>query len=119
LFNLSQISKKAICVTSCFLVLPCSLTLSAKPKSEGNLQQIILAQATTPEVDSTNNPKAAQDTQKPKPAVDTETDDDKKLKTYNLEFNRSPIFFACSSLLVVATSRGFSSGIREYFVVWL
>ena len=91
LFNFSQISKKAICVTFCFLVLPCSLTLSAKPQRENNLQKFILAQAITPEVDSTNNPKTAQNTQKPKSTADTETDDDKKLKPYSLEFNRSPI----------------------------
>ncbi len=90
LFNFSQISKKAICVTSCFLVLPCSLTLSAKPNREGKLQEVMLAQVITPEVDSPD-PKTAQDTQKPKPDADTETDDDKKLKTSYLEFNRSPI----------------------------
>ncbi|MDF5734904.1 MULTISPECIES: cellulose biosynthesis cyclic di-GMP-binding regulatory protein BcsB [unclassified Nostoc] len=77
LFHLSQISKKAIIVTSCFFLFPSSL-LSAQAQTKGELRQqvTLLAQATTSE----NSTKA-----------DLETASAKKLATYILEFNRSPI----------------------------
>ncbi|MHC5826821.1 MAG: hypothetical protein ACYT04_65870, partial [Nostoc sp.] len=70
LFHLSQISKKAIIVTSCFFLFPSSL-LSAQAQTKVTS----LAQATT----SGNSSKA-----------DLETANAKKLATYILEFNRSP-----------------------------
>ncbi|MEH2292571.1 cellulose biosynthesis cyclic di-GMP-binding regulatory protein BcsB [Nostoc sp.] len=77
LFHLSQISKKAIIVTSCFFLFPSSL-LSAQAQTKGELQQqvTLLAQATTSE----NSSKA-----------DLKTASAKKLTSYILEFNRSPI----------------------------
>ncbi|MEH2375651.1 cellulose biosynthesis cyclic di-GMP-binding regulatory protein BcsB [Nostoc sp.] len=71
LFHLSQISKKAIIVTSCFFLFPSSL-LSAQAQTKVTS----LTQATTSE----SNSKA-----------DLETANAKKLATYILEFNRSPI----------------------------
>ncbi|MEH1928368.1 MAG: cellulose biosynthesis cyclic di-GMP-binding regulatory protein BcsB [Nostoc sp.] len=71
LFHLSQISKKAIIVTSCFFLFPSSL-LSAQAQTKVTS----LAQATT----SKSSSKA-----------DLETANAKKLATYILEFNRSPI----------------------------
>ncbi|MHC5723180.1 MAG: cellulose biosynthesis cyclic di-GMP-binding regulatory protein BcsB [Nostoc sp.] len=71
LFHLSQISKKAIIVTSCFFLFPSSL-LSAQAQTKVTS----LAQATTSESSSKAN---------------LETANAKKLATYILEFNRSPI----------------------------
>ncbi|MBN3951027.1 MAG: cellulose biosynthesis cyclic di-GMP-binding regulatory protein BcsB [Nostoc sp. NMS7] len=71
LFHLSQISKKAIIVTSCFFLFPSSL-LSAQAQTKVTS----LAQATTSESSS---------------KADLETANAKKLATYILEFNRSPI----------------------------
>lgn len=70
LFHLSQVSKKAIIVTSCFFLFPSSL-LSAQAQTKVTA----LAQATTSESSST----------------DLKTANAKKLATYILEFNRSPI----------------------------
>lgn len=77
LFHLSQMSKKAIIVTSCFFLFPSSL-LSAQAQTKGDLQQevTLLAQATTSE----NTSKA-----------DLKAPSAKNLATYTLEFNRSPI----------------------------
>ncbi|MEH2299511.1 MAG: cellulose biosynthesis cyclic di-GMP-binding regulatory protein BcsB [Nostoc sp.] len=77
LFHLSQISKKAIIVTSCFFLFPSSL-FSAQAQTKGDLQQqvTLLAQATTSE----NSSKA-----------DLKAPTAKNLATYILEFNRSPI----------------------------
>ncbi|MEH1998214.1 MAG: cellulose biosynthesis cyclic di-GMP-binding regulatory protein BcsB [Nostoc sp.] len=77
LFHLSQISKKAIIVTSCFFLFPSSL-LSAQAQTKGELRQqvTLLAQATTSEKSN---------------KADLETASAKKLATYILEFNRSPI----------------------------
>ncbi len=71
LFHLSQISKKAIIVTSCFFLFPSSL-LSAQAQTKVTS----LAQVTTSESSS---------------KADLETANAKKLATYILEFNRSPI----------------------------
>jgi len=88
LFHLSQISTKAIFVTSCFLLFP-SL-LSAQAQSKGDRQQqdspqqlTLLAQATTPE---TNISKPQRET-----TANSEAAGIKNLEKYILEFNRSPI----------------------------
>jgi cellulose synthase operon protein B len=87
LFLLSQISKKAIVVTFCFLLFPNS-QLSARAIGNNDIQEAkpnqsptLLAQATT----STAPQKPSSS------ATATETADVKGLITHNLEFNRSPI----------------------------
>jgi hypothetical protein len=98
LFFLSQISKKAIVVTFCFLLFPNS-QLSARATGNNDLQeaqpnqsnsslltklgtQTLLAQATTP---TAQTPKPSSST------TDKETADAKGLIIHNLDFNRSPI----------------------------
>jgi cellulose synthase operon protein B len=95
LFLLSQISKKAIVVTFCFLLFPNSF-LSARATGNNDLQEaksnqsdslkansLLMAQAT---------PATAQPAKKPlTSATAAETVDAKGLVTHNLEFNRSPI----------------------------
>ncbi len=97
LFLLSQISKKAIFVTSCFLLFPNSL-LSAQAINEGNLPQqgsqnhredyvslgnqqqqqvTLLAQATESDEDSKSDKSKAAESKNP--------------INYILEFNRSPV----------------------------
>ena len=90
LFDIYQISKKAICVTSCFFMLPSELTLSAQPISEGKQQVTLLAQAITPQTASPSNSQVTAGTAKS--LADTEAAlGGKNLTTYNLDFNRSPI----------------------------
>jgi cellulose synthase operon protein B len=95
LFLLSQISKKAIVVTFCFLLFPNS-QLSARAIGNNDLQeakpnqsnssvasvlgtQTLLAQAATPTAQTSKKPEAG--------ATTTEPVDAKGLVTHNLEFN--------------------------------
>jgi cellulose synthase operon protein B len=94
LFLLSQISKKAIVVTFCFLLFPSTL-LSAKATNNSDLTEkkisqgevTLLAQATP--APAPTNPTATKDEADAKNAETTK--DGKKLIEHDLNFNRSPI----------------------------
>jgi cellulose synthase operon protein B len=95
LFLLSQISKKAIVVTFCFLLFPNTLLsakaanseLSEEKTSQGKVT--LLAQATPAPTPTTSpTPTVKKDEVEKK---DGDVKDDKKLTSHILKFNRSPI----------------------------